>query len=74
MKVENDNSIFVYPNPTKENITLEVQDDIFIYNDKGQEVLYVNSPNGKTTINISNLPKGIYFIKAGERRQKFIKE
>ncbi len=74
VKVENDNSIFVYPNPAKENITLEVQDDIFIYNDKGQEVLYVNSPNGKTTINVANLPKGIYFIKAGERRQKFIKE
>lgn len=72
--VENDKSIFVYPNPAKENITLEVQDDIFIYNNQGQEVLYVNCPNGKATINIANLPKGIYFIKAGERRQKFIKE
>lgn len=67
-------SLLLYPNPTKENITLETMEDIFIYNSLGQMVRQIPNPKGKTTISISELPKGIYYLKSGDRQQKLIKE
>ena len=67
-------SLLLYPNPTKENITLETMEDIFIYNSLGQVVRHIPNPKGKTTISISELPKGIYYLKSGDRQQKLIKE
>ncbi len=64
----------VYPNPAKENITLETEDDIFIFNSFGQEVKQVKATKGKTIINISNLPQGIYYLKTGNKRQKLVKQ
>ena len=67
-------SLLLYPNPTKENITLETMEDIFIYNSLGQVVRHIPNPKGKTTISISELPKGIYYLKSGDRQLKLIKE
>ena len=67
-------SLLLYPNPAKENITLETMEDIFIYNSLGQMVRQIPNPKGKTTIKISELPKGIYYLKSGDRQQKLIKE
>ena len=67
-------SLLLYPNPTKESITLEAMEDIFIYNSLGQMVRQIPNPKGKTTISISELPKGIYYLKSGDRQQKLIKE
>ena len=67
-------SLLLYPNPAKESITLEAMEDIFIYNSLGQVVRHIPNPKGKTTISISELPKGIYYLKSGDRQQKLIKE
>lgn len=67
-------SLLLYPNPAKESITLEAMEDIFIYNSLGQGVKHIPNPKGETTISISELPKGIYYLKSGDRQQKLIKE
>lgn len=67
-------SLLLYPNPAKKSITLEAMEDIFIYNSLGQVVRHIPNPKGKTTISISELPKGIYYLKSGDRQQKLIKE
>ncbi|MDY6393364.1 MAG: T9SS type A sorting domain-containing protein [Bacteroidales bacterium] len=67
-------SLLLYPNPAKKSITLEAMEDIFIYNSLGQMVRQIPNPKGKTTISISELPKGIYYLKSGDRQQKLIKE
>ena len=71
--VVEENQILVYPNPAKDNITLEAGEDVFIFNNLGQIVKQVNNPKGKTTINIQDLPKGTYYLKVGEKKQKLIK-
>ena len=72
--VVEENQILVYPNPAKESITLESDEDIFIFNNLGQIVKQVNNPKGETTISISDLPRGIYYLKTGNKQQKLIKE
>ncbi len=72
--VAEENSILVYPNPATENITLRADEDIFIYNNLGQIVKQINNPKGETTISISDLPRGIYYLKTGNKQQKLIKE
>ena len=70
--IEKENTIAVYPNPAKENITLTADEDIFIYSNLGQIVKQVNNPKGEITINVSDLQKGVYYIKTGNRQQKLI--
>ena len=70
--VVEENQILVYPNPAKDNITLEADEDIFIFNNLGQVVKQVNNPKGKITINIQDLPKGTYYLKISERKQKLV--
>ena len=70
--VVEENQILVYPNPAKDNITLEAGEDVFIFNNLGQIVKQVNNPKGKTTINIQDLPKGTYYLKISERKQKLV--
>ncbi|MBR4589233.1 MAG: T9SS type A sorting domain-containing protein [Bacteroidaceae bacterium] len=56
------NKFTIYPNPTTKNITIDGDFDwIFMYSNTGKLVY-----KGKGhTIDISNLPKGTYFIKVG---------
>ena len=74
------NNIKLYPNPTKNFLTIETVnqdaiDAISIYNTLGQEVLSINNPSSK--INIEKLKSGTYFIKVKigteEINSKFIK-
>ena len=65
--------ILIYPNPAKDYITIEGNDlksPIIIMNNLGQIVFNEKS----NRINISNLSKGIYFIKIGINTQKLIIE
>ncbi len=71
------NSIIIYPNPTSNILNIEVQQEtkISIVNVLG-EVIKTQTINGKTSINVSDLNTGVYFIqdtKSG-KAIKFIKE
>ncbi len=66
----------VYPNPTSDRFFIEsnsLSDEIKILNLSG-EILYRKTLNaGKTEIDISSMPTGVYFIKTKEKTGKFIK-
>jgi parallel beta-helix repeat protein len=73
-------SMVVYPNPATNSITIEIQQksQIEIINIKGQVIKTINSINPKTTIDIENIPSGVYVVKAktdkGIAIRKFVKE
>ncbi|MBX2961609.1 MAG: T9SS type A sorting domain-containing protein [Cyclobacteriaceae bacterium] len=57
---------FVYPNPANMSINISLQDfessELRLYNEK-QELEYSSKPNAKiTTIPVSNLPEGNYYL------------
>jgi hypothetical protein len=58
--------ICLYPNPATELINLSIDNDLinqcFIFNTSGQVVKNCNLKKGVNTLNISQLPSGIYFI------------
>ena len=64
-------SVTIYPNPAENylNILYDFANNDFaqlsIYNEIGQEVdkIFIDNSKGKETINIENLPGGVYFIK-----------
>jgi hypothetical protein len=71
----------MYPNPTKNQLTLEAIgtiQKIAIYTILGQEVLTKNTNNNNSTLDTSVLQKGVYIAKATvdgkESMLKFIKE
>ena len=66
--------ITIYPNPAKESITLNVEEDVFIFNTLGQIIKQVNNTKGTVTISVADLPNGTYYIKSGNKQQRFIKE
>ena len=74
----------IYPNPTSDYIIINPRainpkfnlgvDDVHIYNTLGEKVLsVVAGSNLPVRINISNLPKGMYFVKADGETTKFMK-
>ena len=65
----NSNGISVYPNPSSEKITIVMKQTLFpgnniasIFNPQGQLVIQCPLQEEKTTIDISGLVKGIYFL------------
>ena len=63
-------TIRVYPNPTASYLVVEgATQAVSIFNTAGQQLLVRIVPNGelKTTVDLSALPRGAYFVKAGER-------
>jgi len=78
----NDNSFSdkmfnIFPNPAKNRLQIIVNNkqykNIIIYNIYGQEVSSKLLFSNKTTIDISKLVKGIYFVKIGGISKKFVK-
>ena len=57
----------VYPNPAKDFIRINTQEEAQIYDLNGKTVL-----KGSERINVSSLPNGMYFIKAGSKSTKLI--
>ena len=70
----------VYPNPAGNqlqitNYELKENSVIEIYNVVGQKLLsFPSLSSPETTIDISDLAKGIYFLKAGNKTVRFMKE
>jgi hypothetical protein len=72
----------LYPNPAKNELFLEMTDqikeaEVMIFNSLGENVLNTEVRELKMKINIESFPNGFYFIelKSGNKisRQKFIK-
>ena len=61
----NDNDYELYPNPTFGTLNIKVKnlDQVHVYNLMGQEVLSRNVNADTVTLDLSNLPKGYYFVK-----------
>lgn len=62
------NHLFMYPNPTQDNIYFEEEINVSIYGMSG-ELIYSGTTQ---TINVSQWPNGIYFVKNGANSFKFI--
>ncbi len=62
------NDLIIYPNPTSNKLNIKtlnsVIEQVEIYNLQGKRVLKMMNFKDKKDINVSNLSKGIYFIKA----------
>ncbi len=61
----------IYPNPSNTLININCKNGFQIYNSTGQ--LVKHNSQATTQINISDLPKGLYIIKADNRIGRFIK-
>lgn len=70
----------MYPNPSSTTITIETTGEglISVFNIEGHQLLQQEITKPKTTIDVSNLPSGVYFVKVrGEQTMqvgKVIKE
>ncbi|NDI98471.1 T9SS type A sorting domain-containing protein [Flavobacterium sp. LaA7.5] len=67
----------IYPNPVKDNLNITITGTIEsttaeIYDLTGRLVLQENI--GNNTVNVSNLPAGIYILRMDNRNGKFVKE
>ena len=66
----------ILPNPVREQFTVRSEqaiERVDIFNTIGMLVLTQQADGNETTVQVSNLPKGIYFVKAGKVMQKMIK-
>lgn len=76
----NESNIKAYPNPAKDNITIETphQATIEILNIEGQIIKTITTAEKQTSIDVSDLADGVYIIKAktekGVAVKKFVKE
>ena len=69
------NIISIYPNPTKDNLTIETSKELSleIVNLIGQTV-YTSNINKKAVINISAFAKGVYIIKLKDEKETVVKK
>ncbi|MDB5282794.1 MAG: hypothetical protein JWO06_1869, partial [Bacteroidota bacterium] len=74
------NTIFeVYPNPTSNQLTVQLSSDVHsvqieMFDALGQRVSQTLTDGPKTEINVSEFATGIYFIKIGGSVRKFVKQ
>jgi len=69
--------LVAYPNPTQDFITIKnIKDKFVLYNSIGQKinVPYIQKENGEFVLNLSYLPKGVYFLKTVNKSIKLIKD
>ncbi len=72
------NEFKVFPNPFNDQIVIETEQSIgkvlYIYDNMGVVRKKRRIDENKIKIDLSELPKGIYFVEFGEQRRKFLKE
>jgi hypothetical protein len=72
----NTNAVRIYPNPVCDELFIQSAqpvENVIIYNLAGVQMENCQWLNGKS-INVSALPAGVYFVKAGNYTGKFVKE
>ena len=67
----------VYPNPATGKFSIKVTNInanhcISLYNQLGVKIKETKVMNELTTVNVSHLPNGIYFLQVGEETKKFV--
>lgn len=64
--------IAIYPNPANDiiNIVSTMNSELVIYNATGKEVKRINIDQDNNTINISDIPNGVYFVVFDGHAQK----
>ena len=80
LKSEVLNDLHVYPNPSKDLVTIYSDHsnlkDLAIYNSLGQKInlnsYYTLKSDFKIILNLSDQPKGIYYIISGNQKVKLI--
>lgn len=76
-QVEYKPSIKLYPNPAKGFVTIETNAPdhqiVRLFNSLGAEVSQHSLSNGKVTIDLRNLPSGIYYIRCNGTTNKLVK-
>jgi hypothetical protein len=67
--------IRVYPNPATEQLTIELSQptEIFIMDALGN-VVHAGAISSNHTLNVAHFAQGVYFIKAGNTTQRFVKQ
>jgi len=65
----------IYPNPAKDNIIINLKNNesanISLFNILGQEVISTISNDNQTTIDVSDLNRGLYIVKVKQKGQTF---
>jgi hypothetical protein len=75
-----DRDIFLYPNPAHTELTIRngAQGGILQIMDMTGRVILQQytrpQQSDDVTVNVGSLPKGVYFVKSGSKRAKFLKE
>ncbi len=72
-----DREVYIFPNPSNGNINIETQEaiDVVIYSVSGQQIAnYHFEANTNNKIDISNQPKGIYFLSYISNNKSIIKK
>ena len=72
----NSQKLSVYPNPCTESIRIQtnINDDVVLYNLQGAVVMSTVAMDEVTTLNVNELPSGIYFVKSGNKTAKIVKK
>ena len=75
--IPKNNELLIYPNPVKDELRIKNEElrigNVEIYDLTGKQIVNDQWLNGQS-INVSALPAGIYILKIGDKRGKFIKE
>ena len=69
--------IHVHPNPVSDILYVEGKEPpgiISIYDVNGDRVISVNAPEAKTSLDLSNLRSGFYFMKTNNQTVKIVKK
>ena len=70
-----DSAFGLYPNPATNSVTIHTASTtVTLYDMTGRTVLSREARNGNTTIDISSLPQGVYFLKTATHTAKLIKK
>lgn len=69
IELDNNQNLLVFPNPTKDYISinnLSGKEHITIIDNLGKELLHIIAKKNQETIDLMNIPTGVYFIKIGD--------
>lgn len=66
----------VYPNPTRGLVTIEAAEgeEVVVFNALGQTVVREKNDGGVLTIDLGELPRGIYMVRCGTGKAKIVKK